>query len=68
MKLITRNTDYAMRALCYIARQRERSVPVPEMVAALKIPRPFLRKIVQTLGREGVLRSSRGRGAVFYLR
>ncbi len=67
MKLITRNTDYAMRALCYIARQRERSVPVPEMVAALKIPRPFLRKIVQTLGREGVLRSSKGQGGGFLL-
>jgi len=65
MKLITRNTDYAMRALCYIVRQGGRSVPVTEMVAVIKIPRPFLRKILQTLSGEGLLKSTKGQGGGF---
>lgn len=67
MKLITRNTDYAMRALCYIAQQEGTAVSVTEMVAALKIPRPFLRKIVQTLSGEGILKSCKGQGGGFSL-
>jgi len=67
VKLITRNTDYAMRALCYIAKQKEKSVSVSEMVATLKIPRPFLRKILQTLSSEGLLHSTKGQGGGFAL-
>ncbi len=67
MKLITRNTDYAMRALCYIAKQGKESVSAAEMVAALKIPRSFLRKILQTLSSEGLLRSVKGQGGGFSL-
>ncbi len=68
MKLITRNTDYAMRALCHIAQQKKEAVTVTEMVAALGIPRPFLRKIVQTLSGEGILASCKGQGGGFSLR
>ena len=67
MKLITRNTDYAIRALCYLARQEQKSVPVSEMVAALKIPRPFLRKLLQTLSTEGILNSFKGQAGGFAL-
>lgn len=54
-----------MRALCYIAGRRGRSVPVTEMVAVLKIPRPFLRKILQILSGEGLLKSAKGQGGGF---
>lgn len=67
MKLITRDTDYAMRALAYIAERKGEVVSVPELLAALKIPRPFLRKILQSLGHGGFLRSTRGRGGGFLL-
>lgn len=67
MKLITRNTDYAVRALCYIAKQAKGPVSAAEMVTALKIPRPFLRKILQTLSVEGLLRSTKGQGGGFSL-
>ena len=67
MKLITRNTDYAMRALCYIAGQKKPSVSAAEMVSELKIPRPFLRKLLQTLSGEGILRSFKGQGGGFAL-
>lgn len=67
MKLITRNTDYAVRALCYIAKQNRPFVSAAEMVAALRFPRPFLRKILQILSGEGFLVSTKGQGGGFSL-
>ena len=65
MKLITRDTDYAVRALCFIGQRQKRLISASELVANLKIPRPFLRKILQTLNREGILNSYKGKGGGF---
>jgi Rrf2 family protein len=67
MKLITRNTDYAVRALCYIAKAKDKLVSVPELVGALKMPRPFLRKILQALNKKKILKSHKGSGGGFSL-
>ncbi len=67
MKLITRDTDYAIRALFFLARQKDRTVSVAELVRSLKIPHPFLRKIMQTLNKRGVLVSRKGNGGGFEL-
>ncbi len=60
MKLITRDTDYALRAICCIAKNKVKIISVPDLVKALKIPRPFLRKILQQLNKEGILISHKG--------
>ncbi len=67
MKLIARDTDYAVRALCYMAGTKKQMVSVPDLVKELKVPRPFLRKILQILNKKGVLRSSKGKGGGFML-
>lgn len=67
MKLITRDTDYAVRALCQIARNENRITSVHELVDELKMPRPFLRKILQILNKEGLLKSFRGKNGGFTL-
>ena len=67
MKLLTRNTDYGIRALCFIAKENGRIIAVPEFVKALKVPRPFLRKILQALAKNGFIRSHRGIGGGFRL-
>jgi len=67
MKLIKRDTDYAVRAVCYMANKKGSIVSVSEMVKELKIPRPFLRKILQRLNREGMLSSYKGVGGGFKL-
>lgn len=67
MKLISRNTDYAVRAICYIAEEKEKIVSVTELVRTLKIPKPFLRKILQVLNKEGILESRKGAGGGFVL-
>lgn len=66
MKLITRNTDYALRALCHLAKQ-DKVLTAPELVRALGVPRPFMRKILQRLSREKILKSSKGQGGGFKL-
>jgi Rrf2 family protein len=67
VKLITRNTDYAVRALCCIAEQKQEVISADRLVKSLDMPRPFLRKILQTLNKEGLLNSSRGKGGGFAL-
>ena len=67
MKLITRDTDYAVRALVYIARSGSRIVTSDELVRKLAIPRPFLRKILQALNRSSILKSYKGQGGGFSL-
>ena len=67
MKLITRNTDYAIRALSYIAEQGEKIVSADQMVKCLDMPRPFLRRILQTLNKKGLLKSYKGKGGGFAL-
>jgi Rrf2 family protein len=67
LKLITRDTDYAVRALCFIAKRKDDIVPATELVKKLKIPRPFLRKILQTLNTKGLLESYKGQGGGFKL-
>ncbi len=67
MKLITRNTDYAVRALCFIAEQKQEVISAGQLVKSLEIPHPFLRKILQSLNKEGLLNSSKGKGGGFTL-
>ena len=67
MKLITRNTDYALRAICYIAKQNK-IVTATELVRALGVPRPFMRKILQRLNKIKILESYKGQGGGFKLK
>lgn len=67
MKLITRDTDYAIRALFLFVKNREDIVSVSLLVKELDIPRPFLRKILQVLTKKGILKSYKGQGGGFKL-
>lgn len=67
MKLLTRDTDYAVRALCFIAKAKQEIVSVAQLVRCLKIPRPFLRKILQVLNQKKLLISYKGQGGGFRL-
>ncbi|MEK7448793.1 MAG: Rrf2 family transcriptional regulator [Planctomycetota bacterium] len=69
MRLITREIDYAIRALSFMAQNNHNSnvITVSELVRKLKTPRPFLRKILQILNKKGLLHSSKGTGGGFRL-
>jgi Rrf2 family protein len=67
MKLLTRDTDYAIRALGCAAGNKDKVVTVRVLAAKLGLPGAYLRKILQILNREGIFRSTKGRGGGFTL-
>lgn len=67
MNLINRDTDYALRAIMYIAKSDKNLVSTSELENDLKLPRPFLRKILQVLQKESILNSVKGVGGGFSL-
>ena len=67
MKLITRDTDYAVRALREIAQSKEKMVSTLYLEEKLGIPRAFLRKILQLLQKSGILDSAKGNQGGFIL-
>jgi Rrf2 family protein len=65
---LTRETEYALHALCVLAhRERGAVVSVCEIANAGKLPASFLAKIFQKLARHGLLSSSRGAGKGYAL-
>ena len=64
---ISRSSEYAIRALTYLAQNREGFRLANDMAAALGIPAPFLGKVLQPLVSRGVLQSQRGRNGGFRL-
>ncbi len=65
--LITRETDYAVRCILYLAQERDRIASVTEVARAMHIPKSFLAKILQRLVRSGILASIRGAQGGFRL-
>jgi Rrf2 family protein len=57
---ITRETDYAIRCVLYLAGKRGSVTMVDEIARNMSIPKSFLAKILQKLGRAGIARSYRG--------
>jgi len=58
--LVTRETDYAVRTVLYLARERDRNANVTEIAKVMHIPKSFLAKILQRLVRHHILQSMRG--------
>jgi Rrf2 family protein len=65
--LVTRETDYAVRTVLYLAKNRNRAASATEIAHAMHIPKSFLAKILQRLGRSRILTSSRGARGGFQL-
>jgi Rrf2 family protein len=65
--LITRETDYAVRTILYLAREKDLMASATEISQAMHIPRSFLAKILQRLVRSRLLVSTRGAQGGFRL-
>ena len=57
---ISRETDYAVRCVLYLAKAGDRIAVVNDIAEACQIPKSFLSKILQSLTRAGIVRSHRG--------
>jgi Rrf2 family cysteine metabolism transcriptional repressor len=60
MRLITKETDYAIRAVMHLARNPETYVSSARISAEEKIPLQFLRRILRRLLKAGVVLSREG--------
>jgi Rrf2 family protein len=66
--VLSRSSEYAIRALTYLARQNDqRHHLARDMAERLGIPAPFLGKVLQPLVTRGILHSQRGRSGGFRL-
>jgi len=68
MKLITKNTDYAFRALVELAAKEGKYVSALAIARAQKIPYQYLRSILQALLKAGLIESREGSGGGVKLR
>lgn len=59
---LTRFTDYALRVMLFVGRQRGRICTMGEIATYYGISLEHLRKVVHKLAKLGYLNSSRGRG------
>lgn len=60
MRFVTRDTDYALRALIYMAKLKASIATVDEIAAKQKLPKVFLRRILQKLAEKKMLASHKG--------
>ena len=65
--LVTRETDYAVRCVLYLAREKNLVANVTEIAHAMHIPKTFLAKILQRLIRCKIVGSLRGMHGGFRL-
>ncbi len=64
---MTRNTDYAVRALIHMAGKAPERVSARDLERDLELPRPFMRKTLQALQKSGYLASAKGKNGGFTL-
>jgi Rrf2 family protein len=67
MQLLTKETDYAVRALINIADAPDRSSTASAISLKEQIPWLFLRRVLQKLASAGILKSHKGRRGGFAL-
>lgn len=66
--MLNHTAEYALRAVLFIAQHGvERPLRTEEVAEALGVPRNYLSKILHTLGRRRILRSTRGPRGGFQL-
>ncbi|MDD5258506.1 MAG: Rrf2 family transcriptional regulator [bacterium] len=68
MKLINRDTDYAVRALVHMAKSPQQISSAKVLVDDLHMPRAFSRRLLQVLSKKGILQSAKGKGGGFSFR
>ena len=67
MKLITKNADYSIRAILYMAKRPDQTYSVSGLSSKLGLPNPYLRKILQIMSVKGALLSLKGKKGGFRL-
>ncbi len=67
--MVSKTCEYAIRAMLFIAQKSKNNakVGVKQIAKAIDSPEPFIAKILQDLGRKGLVLSAKGPTGGFYL-
>lgn len=65
--MISPTAEYALRAIVALAQAQDEAMVTRKIAQVTKVPPGYLSKILQTLGRGGLVRSKRGIGGGFAL-
>lgn len=65
--MISQTTEYALRAVVFLAMHEGKSFTTNEIAQATRVPMAYLSKVLQTLSRGGIVLSQRGLGGGFTL-
>jgi len=65
--MISQTTEYALRAIVYLAQHADESWTTKQIAAATRVPAGYLSKVLQGLSRAGLISSQRGRHGGFQL-
>jgi Rrf2 family protein len=65
--MLSKTSQYALRAVVHLARDHGDPVSSAEVAAALEVPANYLSKILHTLSRAGLVDSERGPGGGYRL-
>lgn len=60
--MFSQTVEYALRAVVCLANRAPQACTTDEIAAATKVPKPYLSKVLQNLGRNNIVRSQRGIG------
>lgn len=66
--MISQTAEYALRAVVYLAEHSGAGQTTEQIARATRIPGSYLSKVLQQLGKSGVVQSQRGLGGGFSLR
>ena len=65
MQLISRTSEYALRAVLWLIQEPARSQTTPQIAAGTRTPPDYISKVLQLLAKAGLVRSQRGLGGGF---
>ena len=67
--MVSKTCEYAIRAMLFVAQKSKAGVKVgvKQVAKAIDSPEPFIAKILQDLGRKGLVLSAKGPTGGFYL-
>ncbi len=60
--MFSQTVEYALRAVVYLADQAPEARTTDQISEATQVPKPYLSKVLQNLGRSDIVRSQRGIG------
>ncbi len=60
--MFSQTVEYALRAVAFLADHAPRACTTEQISTATKVPKPYLSKVLQNLGRGNIVKSHRGVG------